>query len=391
VNNRWEMLAVIVVTRTSIGFQFQTIASVAPFLVDDLRLTYAQLGLLMGLYLLPGAVISLPGGVLGQRFGSRRVALWALGLMAGGGLVTAQSPGFALACSGRIVSGVGGILLNLLLAKMVSDWFRGKEIATAMGVMLSAWPFGIAMALLSLGPLGAATSWRASVQVTVAAALASVALLAWLYRDPPDLPAADGGPLTLALPTRVLGLAVIAGLGWALLNAGLIVLVSFAPAYLISAGASVARAGSLVSLALWVSLPSVPLGGYLADRVRRPNLLIVAGSLATALPMALLPLLPGPALWLALAGLLIGGAPGVFMALLPKAVDPEHLATSLGVFYTVYYLATAAAQPLAGLARDLAGTPAMPLYVAALLMAASAVTVGPFRWLERRPVAIGRV
>ena len=386
------MLAVIFLTRTSMGFQFQSIASVAPFLVDDLRLTYAQLGLLMGLYLLPGAVISLPGGVLGQRFGSRRVALWGLGLMAGGGLVTAQSPGFALACAGRIVSGVGGILLNLLLAKMVSDWFRGKEIATAMGVMLSAWPFGIALALLSLGPLGAAASWRASVQVTVAAALASLALLAWLYRDPPDLPSgADGGRLDLRLPARVLGLAVIAGLGWALLNAGLIVLVSFAPAYLISAGTSVARAGSLVSLTLWVSLPSVPLGGYLADRVRRPNLLIVAGSLATALPMALLPLLPGPALWLALAGLLIGGAPGVFMALLPKAVDPEHLATSLGVFYTVYYLVTAAAQPLAGFARDYSASPAMPLYVAAALMAATVLTIGPFRWLERRPVVVGRV
>jgi MFS family permease len=385
------MLAVIFVTRTSMGFQFQSIASVAPFLVDDLRLTYAQLGLLMGLYLLPGAVISLPGGVLGQRFGSRRVALWGLGLMAGGGLVTAQSPGFALACAGRIVSGVGAILLNLLLAKMVSDWFRGKEIATAMGVMLSAWPFGIALALLSLGPLGAAASWRASVQVTVALAVASLALLAWLYRDPPDLPAAEGGPLTLALPARAWGLAVIAGSGWALLNAGLIVLVSFAPAYLISAGASVARAGSLVSLTLWVSLASVPLGGYLADHVRRPNLVIVAGALATALSMALLPLLPGPALWLALAGLLIGGAPGVFMALLPKAVDPEHLATSLGVFYTVFYLVTAAAQPLAGFTRDLTGTAAMPLYVAALMMAVSTITIGPFRWLERRPVVVARV
>ena len=220
------MLAVIFLTRTSMGFQFQSIASVAPFLVDDLRLTYAQLGLLMGLYLLPGAVISLPGGVLGQRFGSRRVALWGLGLMAGGGLVTAQSPGFALACAGRIVSGVGGILLNLLLAKMVSDWFRGKEIATAMGVMLSAWPFGIALALLSLGPLGAAASWRASVQVTVAAALAALALLAWCYRDPPDLPSgADGGRLDLRLPARVWALACIAGLGWSLLNAGFIAVV----------------------------------------------------------------------------------------------------------------------------------------------------------------------
>ena len=382
------MLAVIFVTRTSMGFQFQSVAAVAPFLVEDLRLSYAQAGLLMGLYMLPGVVMALPSGMLGQRFGSRQVALWGLALMVAGGLVTAWSSGFAMACAGRIVSGMGGILLNLLLAKMVADWFRDKEIATGMSVMLTAWPFGLALALLTLGSVAAAASWRASVFATVAAAALSLALLAWLYRDPPDLPSeADGGQLNLSLPLRAWGLACTAGLGWSLLNAGFIDLVSFAPAYLIASGDSVARAGVLVSLTLWVSIVSVPLGGYVADRIRRANLVIVVGCLGAAVPMALLPLLPGAALWLILSGLLMSGAPGVFMALLPKAVDPEHLATSLGVFYTVYYLGMGMAQPLAGFARDFTGSPAMPLYVAAALMAVTVLTLGPFRWLEREPAS----
>jgi MFS family permease len=387
VTSRWAALGVIFVTRTSMGFQFQSIASVAPFLVADFGLSYTEAGLLMGVYMLPGAALALPSGLLGQRFGSRRVALWGLALMVVGGLLTAQSGGFVMACVGRVVSGSGGILLNLLLAKMVADWFRGREIATAMSVMLSAWPLGLALALLTLGGLAATLSWRASVYVTVAAAALSFALLAWLYHDPPDLPpSADSGRLDFRLPARVWGLAGLAGIGWSLLNAGFIDLVSFAPAYLIAGGATVARAGMLASLTLWVSILSVPLGGYIADRVGRPDLVIVTGCIGAALPMALLPLLPGAGLWLVLSGLLMSGAPGVFMTLLPRAMNAEHLATSLGVFYTVYYLGMAIAQPLAGLARDLTGSPAMPLYVAAALMGATVPTLAPFRWLERRPL-----
>ncbi len=106
---RWFILALIFVARITMGLQFQSIAPVAPLLIADLALSYSQLGLLIGLYLLPGAVISLPGGMLGQRFGNRRVMLWALALMIGGGLGTAASHSFWLAATGRIVSGAGGV------------------------------------------------------------------------------------------------------------------------------------------------------------------------------------------------------------------------------------------------------------------------------------------
>ena len=63
--NRWGVLALVVVARTAMDFQFQSIAAVGSFLVADLGLSYAQLGTLIGLYLLTGAFISLPGGLLG--------------------------------------------------------------------------------------------------------------------------------------------------------------------------------------------------------------------------------------------------------------------------------------------------------------------------------------
>ena len=91
--NRWVVLALVVVARTAMGFQFQSVAAVGPFLVADLGLSYAELGTLIGLYLLPGVVLALPGGLLGARFGDRAVVLAALGLMTlgGAGLAAAGS------------------------------------------------------------------------------------------------------------------------------------------------------------------------------------------------------------------------------------------------------------------------------------------------------------
>src|SRR5258708_9880950 len=92
-NHRWLMLAVIFLTRTSMGFQFQSIAALTPFLVPAFELTYAQVGLLMGLFMLPGVIIALPGGLLGQRFGSLRVVIAGLGLMIVGGMIVSYSGG----------------------------------------------------------------------------------------------------------------------------------------------------------------------------------------------------------------------------------------------------------------------------------------------------------
>jgi MFS family permease len=388
-SRRWAMLLVIFLTRTSLGFQFQSIAALTSFLVPAFDLRYAQAGLLMGLFMLPGTVIALPGGLLGQRFGSLRVVVGGLGLMIVGGIVVAYSGGFGVAALGRTLAGIGGVLINIMLARMVADWFRGREIQTAMGIMLAAWPFGMALALVILGPLAASTSWRLAEYLTVVAAGLALAVIALGYHDPPGvveaLPAEPAG-LRLGLPGRVWALALSAGVAWATLNAAVIVVASFAPTFLMSRGASVAEAGGLTGLALWISIVSVPLGGLVADRVGRPRLMIVGGCLATAVTIACIARAPWPALWLLASGVLAGVAPGILMALLPRAVAPEHLATALGVYYALFYLGMALSQTAAGFVRDLTGDPGMPLLFAALLMVATVPAVALFWRIEAGPV-----
>ena len=279
--NRWVALTIVFVTRLSMGYQFQSVASVGPLLVPELGLTWTQLGSLIGLYMLPGAFFALPGGMLGQRVGERRTVVGSLALMVVGGLVTAASHGFAVAAAGRLVSGVGAVLMNILLAKMVADWFAGREMSTAMAVMLTSWPVGLGLAAATLGGLATASSWRMAIAATALAAALGLVLIAFAYRDPP--PAPDGGHPPSArrarLPSREVGLAVSAGFAWGCFNASLVAVIAFGPGMLMARGLSLGDAGFVVSLAIWVTILSVPLGGLLTDRLGRPNLLIVVGSL----------------------------------------------------------------------------------------------------------------
>ena len=372
------------------GFQFQSVASVAPFLVDDFRISYGQVGMLMGLYLLPGGVIALPGGMLGQRFGERRLVLIALVLMAAGGLGMAWSESFAVASAGRIVSGIGGVLMNVLLAKMVADWFRGQEIATAMGIMLTSWPVGMGLALASLGTVAATYSWRGSILLTAAAPTVAFVLMLFLYRDPPGAPAEGTERLLVGLAPKELALATIGGLGWGVFNASYVVFLSFAPAFLAVGTRSVGAAGAIVSLGIWVTLVSIPLGGLLADRLGRPGLLIGAGALSVALAMLAFPYFDSPALWCVLVGVLAGASPGALMALLPKALPQAALAPGFGVYYTVFYLSMAAMPGVAGGLRDRYASPEAPLFFAAALMSTVVLAVVAFRVVERTPSAAAR-
>lgn len=382
--NRWVMLLVIFFTRTALGFQFQSIAALTPFLVAGFDLSFAQVGLLMGLFMLPGVVLALPGGLLGQRFGSLRVVVAGLALLIVGGTIVSYSEGFDSAAIGRTLGGAGGVLVNIMLARMVADWFRGRELQTAMGIMLAAWPFGMALALMILGPLAAESSWRLAEYATVVAAGLALGLVGLVYQAPPGAPAVERATLRLNVPRRVWALAVSAGVGWALLNASVIVVASFAPSFLMSRGSSVTEAGLITGAALWISIVAVPIGGLVADRVNRPRLLIVAACLAATITIACIARAPVPALWMVASGILLGLPPSIMMSLLPRAVAAEHLSTALGVYYGLFYLGMAVSQTLAGLLRDLTGDPGMPLLFAAVLMAATVPAVFAFWRLEGR-------
>ena len=358
------------------GFQFQSVASAAPFLSQGLAINYAEIGLLIGLYFLPGALISLPGGVFIQRFGDRTICAAGLCLMVAGGCLIGASESFGLAFAGRLISGTGAILLNQVIAKMATDWFAGLEIVFAMAVVLASWPFGVALGLITQPWLGENLGWP--IINFTAAALCAFALLLVLgsYRAPPGEHSAGesetrGKAAAAALPPpEHIVPMTIAGAIWASANIGLVLFFSFAPRLLQQFGYSPVASASWPSTALWIIMLSVPLGGLAIERDGRPDHAILLCSAVTALILAVLAIGISPPLLCVAFGAVMGLPAGAIMALPARRLGPASRAAGLGVFFTCYYALMTAGPAFAGWLEDRWQSSSAPILFAAALFLA---------------------
>lgn len=383
---RWRMLFVLFAARTAMAFQFQSLAAVSPLLIADLALEFALFGSLVGIWMLPGTFAAIPGGALGQRFGEKRIVVAGLALMVAGTLAIAAADGHADLLLGRLASGVGAVMLNVLLTKMAADWFAERELATAMAVLVSSWPLGIGLALVLLGPLAVQASWPFAMNVTAGICAAALVAIARAYHPP----AASAGPEPNTSITRLSAresvLVCAAGIVWGLFNVAYILVVSFTPALLGAAGIPAASSALLVSLATWPLLLTVPIGGWLADRTGRGNAIIYLSFLGMAACMATLLGAGSPLVMLTLFGIFAGPCAGPIMALPARALRPQSRSLGMGIYYTWYYAAMALLPPVAGLLRDVTRVPAAPLLFGAALLALAAAAVYFFNaYFARRP------
>ena len=379
---RWLILFVLFIARTVMGCQFETVASTAPFLSDAFAVDFTRIGTLIGLYMLPGIFIALPGGVLGQRFGAKRLVLAGLALMALGGAVMGVSGSFLTLSGGRLVSGVGAVLINVLMTKMIADWFAGREIVTAMAILIASWPLGLALGLLLFTPLAAAYGFGAVMQAGALLSLVSLVLVAVIYRPPPNESVGPSSGLRLTLNAREWLAVSFAGSVWTTYNVGYIVLISFLPELFASRGWSFAEAGRIVSFLGWTLIPTVPLAGYLAERFNRPNLFLIGGFVLAGLGAAALPFAPSPLLVFAVLAGVIGAPAGLIMALPALALRPENRGGGMGVYFTWYYAGMAALPGVAGMARDVTGSAAAPALFAAAMMALALLGLIGFRVVQ---------
>jgi MFS family permease len=381
-NGRWLALAVLTVARASLGFQFQSVGSVAPLLIRDLGASYADIGLLIGLYMLPGVVLALPGGMLGQHFGDKRMVIFGLALMVAGGALAGVAQGYPALVAGRVLAGIGATFLNVLMSKMIIDWFAGREILLAMAVFVNSFPIGIGVALLSLGKLGQSAGWAAPLLATGLVALVALLLVLFAYRPHAN----DRGTRVKAasvdrMPGFVAVMVCIAGMIWGIINGALGIILGFSPLLLMSKGASTGQAGLLVGVVTWLLVLSVQAGGVIAQRWKHPNMLMLVGMM-TAGCAALALSAVTPVVPLIAVGLGMGLPVGVVMSLPSEVLRPEHRGTGMGLFYTWLYMGHAGLPPIAGWLQDVVGGSAASIYFAGGLFLLTLPLLGAFRLMQ---------
>jgi predicted MFS family arabinose efflux permease len=380
--NRWLILALLFACRTGLGLQFQALGSVSGSLTAQLGFSNTEIGTLIGFFILPGLLLALPAGYLGRYLSDRTLVAVAFLCLGAGGAIAAAAHGFGLLAWGRIAAGVGFVFSTIYLTKMTADWFSGKELATAMGILVMSWPFGIAMGQIGQVWIDVHFGWRAAFAVSAGYCTLGAVAMFVLYRAP-----AVARPLPVgkaALPRPELVLTLLAAIVWGLFNAGYIVYLSFATQVLVAGGYGPTQAAAVISLASWVMIFSGAACGQIADRTGRRELIMYV---CTAVAVASLLLLTHTSMAIVLSLLfgLIGMAPaGVIMALTAEAMAPQRRAFGMGVFFTLYFVVVMLAPPIAGWLFDRSADPYVPIVFAAVLFAGGAFAYRAFSVVKAR-------
>ncbi len=380
---RWHILGLLFFARIGLGFQFQTLGSVADELAGQFGLNYTQIGSLIGFFMVPGMILALPAGFAG-RFMSDRfiVGTGLLALAAGGGLATVADS-FNLFAAGRLLCGAGFVVSTIFFTKIVADWFSGKELATAMGILVMSWPFGIAMGQIGHGWLAVNVDWRWAFAVASLYCLVGALLVMLLCREAPQTTRASIR-FQFTLNRNEIVLTTIAGLVWSFFNAGYVVYLSFAPRVLVAGGFETVSALGIISLASWVMIVSIALCGQLADRSGRHDAVLYVCMAAAMLALTMLFVAPLAVPSSLLFGLLGMAPAGVIMALTAGAMKPEHRALGMGLFFTCYFVVQAPAPAIAGWLYDRTGDAFAPVMFAIALFFATAVANMAFRLVQKR-------
>jgi MFS family permease len=385
--NRWNVLILLFIVRLSMAFQFQSVASMSPAIIKAYDVGLGDIGLLISLYLAPGLAFALPGGEIGRRFGDKRVVLFGLTLMIAGGLLMAFAPTWHWQIAGRIVAGIGGVVLNVLMSKMVTDWFAGKEIATAMAIFVNSWPAGIALCLFLLPAIVATKGIATALLLTTAFCALGFVLLATLYRSPPH--AGSGAPVPPAAWPRppAIRAMVAAGSIWGLFNAAIGMVFGFGTILLVERGWGLAAAGSATSLVLWLISISVPFGGILADRTGKHMEIMLIGFALFA--VTLLGATRTDAVVPAFVALgLVGGlSAGPIMSLPARVLTPPVRAVGMGIHFTLFYVFVVAAPIVAGILSTRIGTAGTAFDLGAFMLALCFPAYWAFERLSARATA----
>ncbi|MGA3401558.1 MAG: MFS transporter, partial [Acetobacteraceae bacterium] len=277
----WAILAALTLGRIAFGYQFQTVATLGPDLVPLFHLTYAEFGALIGAYMLLGAFVALPLGVLGRWLGDRLVLGVGLALMVAGPFVSAWGDDPAGIAAGRIVAGIGGVGMIVLQGKVIADWFTGPRFMLAISIAVCGYPVGVDLAQLILPPVSHALGWPAA--FATGSVLPAIALVVFLasYRPPPAVE--ERG---FAWPSlRECLLIAIAGTIWTAYTAGFSGYLSYVPSTLALRGDGLALIGVVVTIATWGNVPATTFGGGLASRFGGRSILMI-GTLGLAIGTA---------------------------------------------------------------------------------------------------------
>ncbi len=279
-NRDWRWLTLFCMARAAFSFIFMSYSAALPLLREQWAMSPTRAGMIQSAWHLGYLVSLFVVGLLGDRFGAKRVYLWSSVVAGVSALVFASfASGFV---SGLVLYGICGLCSGgsytpglTLLAENFPPASRGR----AMGFYLASGSLGYALSVIFSGMLFPVGGWRLAFLVTGSMPCFGLLLSLWCLRHTPNRVYAGSAVSNLrySLTTVVKDKPVLLSMlsytfhSWELLG-----LWAWLPAYLAAAAQASGTAGNaayaveyavaLSGLTYFTSMLGSFIGGILSDR-----------------------------------------------------------------------------------------------------------------------------
>lgn len=300
---RYSVLSILWVSWLFSFLDRMVISVSLPFIGADFQLDAASQGIILSAFFGGYALFQIPGGMLADRFGSRRVMAFAIAWWSVFTSLTGMALSYPVLLVCRFVFGVGEGCFPGASWKTIATYFPSKERATATAIQSSVNTLGPAVASLVAAGVIAAFGWRAVfIGLGIPGIAVTLLILFYIKDNPlqhPGMTTEELNELNIDaqeasiknkiqfkqfLQTKILWQMVFI---WFLFDITFWGFVSWLPSYLMKIrGFSVIKTGILGSLPFFIGTIGMLAGGYLSDKFKGyrkwlfiPNTLVAAGFL----------------------------------------------------------------------------------------------------------------
>jgi MFS family permease len=364
---RWWVLVLAAIAVSSSYYEDDVIGPLADLLHRQRGFSQSQLGMLNGVISIPNVALAVINGLLIDRFGAARIALWAAGIGVLGAALTAIGNPYEVMVAGRFIFGISEGAIFIALIAGLAQWFARSGIALAAALYLS---------LARVGSYSVDTStawarplyergWQAPLWLGTAVTLAGLAATLIYYRlDRRRRTAPKSAGIAAAERVNLIHLLKFDRSYWYILALHVLYAAVFFPfrtTYAIEyfqhvKGLSLAEAGVANSWVFFAAIFATPCFGLLADRFGHRALMLVFGTLLLPATFVVLGL-TSSSLWIStvMMGISFSLVPAIIWPATTLIVEPRRLGTALGLITLIQALGMAASNVAAGWLADRAG------------------------------------
>jgi sugar phosphate permease len=374
---RWYILLLGMLTYGSVAGAARLCMPVLfPEISTDLGLSMVAIGTIWGMDPLAGVFIGLPGGLLADKLGVKRMLTVVCILSGVFGALRGFSVDFLTMALFMFLFGLMAAVTPSIVPKVTAVWFAGKRLGLANGMLNVSWSVGAVVATLSSATL--ISPWLGGWQnVLFFFGVPPVILgLLWLFtaRDPQaydNAVPASGEPLKKSLAHAVrlrdvwiMGFVLLSYWGMSMGFAG------YLPLYLedFMGWEKTTAASAMTVLAGIGVIGVIPMVLY-SDRIGSRKVVIFFSLLLVSLSVGLIPLVNTAGIWvlLVIGGFLRAGVAALANTLIfeIKGVGGTYGGTAIGLTNTLGMLGAFASPPIGNSFTGINGD--APLYFWAIL------------------------